>query len=299
MKLLRYGPAGTERVAVLRSDGSAVDVTMVLPSLGRASLDPERLTDFASLIDTLDGPAVDLASVRIGAPIARPGKVVCIGLNYADHARESGQPPPAEPVVFMKDPGTVIGPYDRVHLPPGARKVDWEVELGVVIGRRARYLRSVDDAAGCIAGYCVSHDVSERSYQLERGGQWDKGKSCETFNPLGPWLVTPDEVPDPQRLGIWLEVNGERRQDGSTADMIFGVDHLVHYLSQFMVLEPGDLINTGTPAGVGLGMSPPTYLVAGDKVSLGIDGLGAQTQEFIPAPQDDPDPAPGSGGVRL
>lgn len=298
MKLFRYGPVGQERVAAVRLDGTAVDLAKLVPYLGGSDLDPDLLAELAPLIESYDGPPVDLAAVRIGAPVERPGKVVCIGLNYADHARESGQQPPAEPVVFMKDPSTVIGPYDQVHVPPGAQKVDWEVELGVVIGRRARYLRSVDDAAACIAGYCVSHDVSERAYQLERGGQWDKGKSCETFNPLGPWLVTADEVPDPQRLRLWLEVNGQRRQDGSTAEMIFGIHQLVHYLSQFMVLEPGDLINTGTPAGVGLGMSPPTYLVAGDKVSLGIDGLGTQTQEFIPAPQDTPDAAPGSGGAR-
>ena len=298
MRLLRHGPRGREKVAALRADGSAIDVTGLVPHVAGHALDPRTLAEIAALLDEHDGAQIDLASVRIAPPVERPGKIVCIGLNYADHARESGQEPPAEPVVFMKDPGTVVGPHDQVHVPPGAQKVDWEVELGVVIGRRARYLRTLDDAMDCIAGYTVSHDVSERAYQLERGGQWDKGKSCETFNPLGPWLVTADEVPDPQQLGIWLEVNGERRQDGTTADMIFGVAHIVHYLSQFMVLEPGDLINTGTPAGVGLGMTPPTYLVPGDKVRLGIDGLGTQTQEFVPAPHDDPGPHPGTEGDR-
>jgi 2-keto-4-pentenoate hydratase/2-oxohepta-3-ene-1,7-dioic acid hydratase in catechol pathway len=222
--------------------------------------------------------------LRVGAPVARPGKVVCIGLNYRDHARETGTQPPAEPVVFMKDPTTVVGPYDTVLIPRGSTKTDWEVELGVVIGAQARYLDDPDHAASCVGGYVISHDVSERAFQLERGGQWDKGKSCETFNPLGPDLVTPDEVPDVQGLEVGLAVNGVVRQKSSTAEMLFGVHHLVWYLSQFMVLHPGDLINTGTPAGVGLGTPGEPYLRPGDVVELWIDGLGRARQRFEAAP---------------
>jgi 2-keto-4-pentenoate hydratase/2-oxohepta-3-ene-1,7-dioic acid hydratase in catechol pathway len=205
--------------------------------------------------------------------------VVCIGLNYADHATESGSDMPAEPVVFFKAPNTVVGPNDDVLLPVGGDKTDWEIELGVVIGSEARYLPNADAAAKVIAGYTISNDVSERAFQLERGGQWVKGKSCETFNPLGPWLVTPDEIADPQSLDLWLTVNGESVQNSTTANMIFGVDYLVWYLSQFMVLEPGDLINTGTPAGVGLGLHPPRYLRPGDVMELGITRLGRQRQQ--------------------
>jgi 2-keto-4-pentenoate hydratase/2-oxohepta-3-ene-1,7-dioic acid hydratase in catechol pathway len=220
----------------------------------------------------------DADALRVGPPIARPGKIVCIGLNYRDHAAETNAVVPSEPVVFMKDPSTVIGPGDEILIPRGSTKTDWEVELGVVIGRTVRYLGSPDDALAHVAGYVVSHDVSEREFQLERGGQWDKGKSCETFNPLGPWLVTPDDVPDPQALSLRLDVNGVRRQDGSTANMIFPVRHVVWYLSQFMVLYPGDLINTGTPAGVALGRPDHPYLRAGDVVELAIDGLGTARQ---------------------
>jgi 2-keto-4-pentenoate hydratase/2-oxohepta-3-ene-1,7-dioic acid hydratase in catechol pathway len=216
--------------------------------------------------------------VRIGPPIARPVKIVCIGLNYRDHAAETGAAFPDEPVVFMKDPSTLIGPADEVLVPRGSTKTDWEVELGVVIGARARYLESTDAAREVIAGYVVSHDVSEREFQLERGGQWDKGKSCETFNPVGPYLVPRDEVADPQQLGLRLWVNGTARQNGSTADMIFPVLEVVRYLSQFMVLNPGDLVNTGTPAGVALGLPGTPYLRAGDVVELEIDGLGRQRQ---------------------
>ena len=226
----------------------------------------------------------DGESLRVGAPIARPGKVVCVGLNYRDHARETGAEPPSEPVVFMKDPSTVVGPFDPVFIPRGSTKTDWEVELGVVIGAEARYLDDPDGAAGCIGGYVVSHDVSERAFQLERGGQWDKGKSCETFNPVGPDLVTPDEVEDVQRLELGLSVNGVARQASSTAEMIFGVHHLVWYLSQFMVLHPGDLINTGTPAGVALGTPGEPYLRAGDVVELWVSGLGTARQRFEAAP---------------
>src|SRR3954451_10180890 len=228
-------------------------------------------------------PVVDDGeSLRVGAPIARPGKVVCVGLNYRDHARETGAQPPAEPVVFMKDPATVVGPYDTVFIPRGSTKTDWEVELGVVVAAEARYLEDTDAAAACVGGYAISHDVSERAFQLERGGQWDKGKSCETFNPLGPWLVTRDEVPDVQALSLTLPLNGDTMQAGTTRDMIFSAEHVVWYLSQFMVLEPGDLVNTGTPAGVGMGRG--RYLRAGDVTELEVEGLGRQRQRFVPAP---------------
>ena len=284
MRLLRIGPAGAERPAVL-VNGIARDVSGEVDDYDGAFLSSGGLGRLRSVVaasaDSL--PAVG-QGVRVGPPVRRPGKVVCIGLNYADHAAESGAPLPTEPVVFMKDPATVVGPYDDVRIPRTSTKTDWEVELGVVIGATARYLGRVEDAAGVIAGYCVSHDVSERHFQLERGGQWDKGKSCETFNPLGPWLVTADEVPDPQRLSLWLRVNAEKRQNGNTSNMVFPVYELVHYLSQFMVLEAGDVVNTGTPAGVGMGMDPPTYLRAGDVVELGVEGLGEQRQTFVPAP---------------
>jgi 2-keto-4-pentenoate hydratase/2-oxohepta-3-ene-1,7-dioic acid hydratase in catechol pathway len=283
VKLLRVGPAGAERPAVL-VDGIVRDVSGEVGDFDGAFFAGGGLDRLRTIVASADAlPAVE-EGVRIGPPISRPGKVVCIGLNYADHAAESGAPLPTEPVVFMKDPGTVIGPYDDVRIPRTSTKTDWEVELGVVIGAQARYLDQVSDAAGVIAGYCVSHDVSERHFQLERGGQWDKGKSCETFNPLGPWLVTSDEVPDPQGLGLWLRVNDEKRQNGHTTNMIFPVHEVVHYLSQFMVLEPGDVVNTGTPAGVGLGMKPPSYLRAGDIVELGVEGLGHQRQAFVVAP---------------
>jgi 2-keto-4-pentenoate hydratase/2-oxohepta-3-ene-1,7-dioic acid hydratase in catechol pathway len=217
---------------------------------------------------------------RVGAPIARPGKIVCIGLNYSDHAAETGAQPPSEPVVFFKAANTLVGPNDTVLVPRLSRKTDYEVELAVVIGRTARYLDDPADAAGVIAGYAVADDVSEREFQIERGGQWDKGKSCETFNPLGPWLVTADEVPDPQALGLRLWVNGELRQAGHTKNMIFGVHHVIWYLSQFMVLEPGDVVNTGTPAGVALGRGDGAYLREGDLVELEIDGLGRQRRRM-------------------
>jgi 2-keto-4-pentenoate hydratase/2-oxohepta-3-ene-1,7-dioic acid hydratase in catechol pathway len=211
--------------------------------------------------------------------VPRPGKVVCIGLNYSDHAKESGAEVPSEPLIFMKAANTVVGPYDDLLIPRGSQKTDWEVELGIIIGRDASYVESPEAAAAHIAGYAVSHDVSEREFQLERGGQWTKGKSCDTFNPLGPWLVTPDESGDPQNLDLTLDVNGARRQTGSTRSMVFGAHFLVHYLSQLMTLEAGDLINTGTPPGVGLGMKPPTYLQAGDVVELEVQNLGRQRQQ--------------------
>jgi 2-keto-4-pentenoate hydratase/2-oxohepta-3-ene-1,7-dioic acid hydratase in catechol pathway len=272
VKLARVGPVGAERPVAVAHDGRLLDLSNVDVDL--AVLDGVRRA-----LDVGDLPEIDPTDVRYGSPIPRPGKIVCIGLNYHGHAAETGQATPEEPVVFLKAPDTVIGPNDEVLVPRGSRKTDWEVELGVVIGRTARYLSTVDEALGCVAGYLVSHDVSEREFQLERGGQWDKGKSCETFNPLGPWLVTADEITDPQTLGLRLWVNGELKQDGHTSDMVFGVGEIVRYLSQFMTLYPGDLVNTGTPAGVALGQpEPKPYLKAGDVVELEVDGLGRQRQ---------------------
>jgi 2-keto-4-pentenoate hydratase/2-oxohepta-3-ene-1,7-dioic acid hydratase in catechol pathway len=273
----RLGPLGAE-IPVITRDGVSYDLRGLTVDIDGAFLAADGIARARTALDA-GLPVLEGASdLRIGAPVARPGKVVCIGLNYRDHAEESNLPLPAEPVVFMKDPSTVIGPNDTVLVPRASTKTDWEVELGVVIGREARYLASPDDALACVAGYVVSHDVSEREFQLERGGQWDKGKSCETFNPLGPDLVPADLVADPQALGLRLWVNGVLRQDGNTATMLFPVAHLVWYLSQFMVLHPGDLVNTGTPAGVGLGMAVPEYLKAGDVVELEIDGLGRARQ---------------------
>lgn len=280
MRLLRIGEPGAERPAVLDRDGVARDLTGLVDDYGPAFFASGGGSLVARALDRGGLPQVD---GRIGAPIARPGKVVCIGLNYLDHAAETGQSAPDRPVVFMKDPYTVVGPYDDVLIPRGSTKTDWEVELGVVIGRRARYLDSPADSGSRIAGYAISNDVSERAFQLELSPQWDIGKSCETFNPLGPWLVTADEVPDPQRLSMRLSVNGERRQDSRTDQMIFGVDYLIWYLSQHMVLEPGDLINTGTPAGVALGRPDQPYLRDGDHVELEIDGLGQARQRFVMA----------------
>jgi 2-keto-4-pentenoate hydratase/2-oxohepta-3-ene-1,7-dioic acid hydratase in catechol pathway len=279
MKLLRIGPAGAERPAVLTDEGSFHDASAVATDdFGPHFLAQGGIERLADALSAGELPTLDASGQRIGAPITRPSKVICIGLNYADHAAESGMALPEEPVVFFKAPNTVVGPKDDVLLPIGGEKTDWEVELGVVIGSQARYLEDEAAAMSAIAGYCVSNDVSERAFQLERGGQWVKGKSCETFNPLGPWLVTPDEVGDLDSLGMWLDVNGERVQDGTTKNMVFDVPHLVWYLSQFMVLEPGDLINTGTPAGVGLGFDPPRYLQEGDVMELSIEGLGKQRQ---------------------
>ncbi|SDU91647.1 2-keto-4-pentenoate hydratase/2-oxohepta-3-ene-1,7-dioic acid hydratase (catechol pathway) [Microlunatus sagamiharensis] len=288
MRLARLGAPGAERPTVV-VDGTHHDLRPVLDELGVTDVGPAffaagGLDRVAAAVEagTLT-KLVGAADLRVGAPLARPGKVVCIGVNYRDHAAESGMATPDEPVVFMKDPSTVVGPFDEVLVPVGSTKTDWEVELGAVIGRTARYLGSPDEARACVAGYVVSHDVSEREFQLERGGQWDKGKSCETFNPLGPELVTADEVGDPQALRLTLSVNDVLRQDGTTADMVFGVDHIVWYLSQFMVLEPGDLINTGTPAGVALGLPDKPYLRAGDVVELEITGLGRARQTFAQA----------------
>jgi 2-keto-4-pentenoate hydratase/2-oxohepta-3-ene-1,7-dioic acid hydratase in catechol pathway len=283
MKLLRVGPPGQERPVSLLEDGSLVDLSPLTGDLDGAFLGSGGLERARAAVEQGDLPALDADGERIGPPVARPGKVVCIGLNYRDHAEETGAPLPAEPVVFLKAADTVVGPDDQVLIPRGSQKTDYEVELAVVIGRRARYLTAPEEADACIAGYAVANDVSEREFQLERGGQWDKGKSCETFSPLGPWLVTPDELGDPQRLGLRTWVNGELRQDGSTKDMVFGVRHLVWYLSQFMVLEPGDVIDTGTPAGVALGRPDQPYLRPGDLVELEVDGLGRQRQRFAQA----------------
>jgi 2-keto-4-pentenoate hydratase/2-oxohepta-3-ene-1,7-dioic acid hydratase in catechol pathway len=283
VRLLRVGEVGRERPCVFREDGTVVDVSSLVDDYDGAFLaggGVDRLRD--ALTGAADLPVVDLAEGRVGPCVSRPPKIVCIGLNYSDHAAESGQPVPQEPVVFFKAPNTVVGPYDEVRIPRGSEKTDWEVELAIVIGQEGRYLPDEAAALDIVAGYAISHDVSERAFQLERGGQWVKGKSCETFNPLGPWLVTPDEVPDPQGLSLALWLNGERVQSGSTADMIFGVHHVVWYLSQFMVLEPGDLINTGTPAGVGMALG--RYLRDGDVTELEVEGLGRQRQRFVPAP---------------
>jgi 2-keto-4-pentenoate hydratase/2-oxohepta-3-ene-1,7-dioic acid hydratase in catechol pathway len=278
MKLLRVGAPGAERPAVLSADGQARDVSGIVDDFGPAFFAGDGLARVAAAVENGGLPPV---TGRTGAPIARPGKVVCIGLNYTDHAAETGQAVPPRPVVFMKDPSTVVGPGDDVLIPRGSAKTDWEVELGVIIGRRARYLDSPEAALATVAGYAISNDVSERAFQLELSPQWDIGKSCETFNPLGPWLVTADEVPDPQTLGLRLAVNGVRRQDGNTGNMVFAVGYLIWYLSQYMVLEPGDLINTGTPAGVALGLPDHPYLRPGDRVELEIDGLGRAEQRFV------------------
>jgi 2-keto-4-pentenoate hydratase/2-oxohepta-3-ene-1,7-dioic acid hydratase in catechol pathway len=282
MKLLRVGTAGAERPALLDTEGTLRDLSGVVADIDGALLaDEEALGRVRAAADGGDLPVLDPTGLRVGPPLGRIGKIVCIGLNYHDHAREIGAEPPAEPVVFMKAPDTVVGPHDTVLVPRRALKTDWEVELAVVIGRTARYLESVEEALAHVAGYAVAHDVSEREFQIERGGTWDKGKNCETFNPLGPWLVTADEVPDPQELSLKLWVNGELKQDGTTAEQIFSVGEVVRYLSQFMTLYPGDVINTGTPAGVALGApEPKPFLRAGDVVELEIEGLGRQRQEF-------------------
>ncbi|GGU87677.1 2-hydroxyhepta-2,4-diene-1,7-dioate isomerase [Streptomyces litmocidini] len=282
MKLLRVGPPGAERPALLDQDGTLRDLSALVDDI-----DGGLLAD-ASALDRIRGaagagvlPALDATGLRVGPPVGRIGKVVCIGLNYHGHAAETGQATPAEPVVFLKAADTVVGPDDTVLVPRGSVKTDWEVELAIVIGRTARYLETDAEALAHVAGYAVAHDVSEREFQIERGGTWDKGKNCETFNPLGPWLVTADEVPDPQDLGLKLWVNGELKQDGHTSDQIFPVAEVVRYVSRFMTLYPGDVINTGTPAGVAMGQpEPKPYLRPGDVVELEVEGLGRQRQEL-------------------
>ena len=292
MKLMRLGPAGHEKPVVRVDENTYVDVSDITPDfneaffsgfaagggmLGLAAVVAERVAVGA----VHPFAAADGTRQRVGAPIARPHQILCIGLNYSDHAAESGMPVPDEPILFTKSPNTLVGPNDDVRMPRGATKLDWEVELGIVIGKRTSYLDSPEQARDHIAGYVVANDVSERAFQIERGGQWSKGKSAETFNPTGPWLATADELDDVMNLGMWLDVNGQRRQTGTTSTMVFDPWFIVHYLSQFLVLEPGDLINTGTPPGVGLGMTPPTYLEVGDVMTLGIDGLGEQRQTVV------------------
>ncbi len=276
MKLMRVGPLGQEKPALLDKDGKIRDLSAHVADIGGAAIDPEGLAKIAA-IDPASLP--ELAPGRIGACVADTGKFICIGLNYSDHAAETGAEVPPEPVIFMKATSAIVGPNDDVLIPRGSEKTDWEVELGVIIGKTAKYV-SEADAMDYVAGYCVSHDVSERAFQTERSGQWTKGKSCDTFGPIGPWLVTKDEIADPQNLSMWLTVNGEKMQNGSTRTMVYGVAYLVSYLSQFMSLHPGDVISTGTPPGVGLGMKPQRFLKAGDVVELGIEGLGTQKQTF-------------------
>ena len=278
MKLVRYGNPGQEKPGLIDASGQLRDLSGIVSDIG-----PDQLGDAALQAlrqhDASTLPAVE-GSPRLGSPLTGVRKFIAIGLNYADHAAESGLPIPAEPVVFMKATSCIQGPNDAVMLPRDSVKTDWEVELGVVIGTRARYV-SEAEALGHVAGYCTINDISEREYQIERGGTWDKGKGCDTFGPLGPWLVTRDEVADPQNLGMWLDVNGRRMQTGSTQTMVFSVAKIVSYVSEFMTLEPGDVITTGTPPGVGLGMKPPVYLKAGDTMALGIEGLGEQRQVVV------------------
>ncbi|MBP6896543.1 MAG: fumarylacetoacetate hydrolase family protein [Pseudacidovorax sp.] len=278
MKLVRYGNPGKEKPGLIDAEGRLRDLSAVVPDLGAAQLDDKVLAKLRRLKpDTL--PLVR-GKPRLGCPVAQVGKLVAIGLNYADHAAEAGMPVPKEPIIFLKATTCIQGPNDPVMLPKGSVKTDWEVELGVVIGRQARYV-SQKEALDHVAGYCVVNDVSEREYQTERGGTWDKGKGCDTFGPIGPWLVTRDEVPNPQRLSLWLDVNGERMQTGSTRTMVFGVAKIISYVSQFTTLMPGDVIATGTPPGVGMGMKPPRFLRAGDTMTLGIEGLGEQMQPVV------------------
>ncbi|MEV0146959.1 MULTISPECIES: fumarylacetoacetate hydrolase family protein [unclassified Nonomuraea] len=283
MYLMRIGAPGAEKPVVRVDDARYVDVSDLAPDFDERFFGAGGAALLAAPVAEriAAGHTREFAGERVGPPIARPHQILCVGLNYSDHAAETGQAVPDEPILFTKSPNTLVGPYDDVRIPRGSTKTDWEVELGIVIGRRASYLDSVEEAAAAIAGYCVVNDVSERSFQMERGGQWSKGKSAETFNPAGPWLVTPDEIADVRNLGMWLDVNGVRRQTGTTKTMIFDPYVIVHYLSQFMVLEPGDLINTGTPPGVGMGLNPQVWLRPGDVMELGVDGLGSQRQNVV------------------
>ncbi|MEV6583783.1 fumarylacetoacetate hydrolase family protein [Streptomyces sp. NPDC051582] len=283
MKLMRMGEFGAETPVVLAGDGRTYSMSALTADIDGAFLASGGVAEVRAALAADALAPINVVGRRVGAPVARPGKVVCVGLNYRDHAEETGAAVPLRPVVFMKDPAAVVGPYDTVLIPRGSAKTDWEVELAVVIGRRARYLADPAEAASCIAGYAISNDVSEREFQLELSPQWDLGKSCETFNPLGPWLVTSEEVPDSGNLGLRLAVNGLPRQDGNTKNMVFDVPYLLWYLSQYMVLNPGDVVNTGTPAGVALGLPGTPYLRAGDTVELSIDGLGRQQQTFAQA----------------
>ena len=284
MQLMRLGPAGSERPVVRLDDESYVDVSDIIDDYDETFFADGGLTTLVDLVAERAAKADQrrrFTGERVGAPIARPHQILCIGLNYSDHAAETGQAVPEEPILFTKSPNTLVGPYDDVRIPRGATKTDWEVELGIVVGRRCSYLETDEEARDSIAGFVLVNDVSERAFQLERSGQWSKGKSAETFNPAGPWLVTTDEVGDVLSLGMWLDVYGTRRQDGSTATMIFDPYFIVRYLSQFMVLEPGDLINTGTPPGVGMGHDPQIWLQPGDVMELGMDRLGSQRQTVV------------------
>lgn len=283
MKLLRVGAVGAEKPAALAPDGRYVDLSDVVGDYDERFFGDHGLDRIRPIVAEriAAGSLRELGDQRIGAPIARPHQIICVGLNYRDHAAETGMAVPEEPILFTKSPNTVVGPHDDVRMPRGSTKLDWEVELGIVIGARTSYLESPEAARDMIAGWTLVNDVSERAFQLERGGQWLKGKSAETFNPTGPWLVTPDELDDVLDLGMRLDVNGETRQSGSTATMIFDPYVIVHYVSQFLVLEPGDLINTGTPPGVGMGQSPQVWLQPGDVMELTIDGLGAQRQVVV------------------
>ena len=283
MYLMRIGPTGSERPVVRIDDVHYVDVSDVVSEFDGAFFGGDGLTRLSGVVSerVSAGELTAFSGERVAAPIARPHQILCIGLNYSDHAAETGAPVPDEPILFTKSPNTLIGPNDDVRIPRGSTKADWEVELGVVIARRTSYLDTVEDAHAAIAGFTVVNDVSERAFQLERGGQWSKGKSAETFNPAGPWLVTPDELDNVLDLAMWLDVSGVRRQNGSTSTMIFDPYFIVHYLSQFLVLEPGDLINTGTPPGVGMGLRPPVWLKPGDVMELGIEGLGSQRQHVL------------------
>ncbi|MFF1571395.1 fumarylacetoacetate hydrolase family protein [Leifsonia sp. NPDC058292] len=283
MKLLRIGDFGAEKPAALVDRENYVDLSDVVLDFDEQFFGADGIENLRPIVEEriATGGTRPVGGQRIGAPIARPHQIICVGLNFSDHAAETGQAVPSEPILFTKSPNTLVGPNDNVRIPRGATKPDWEVELGIVIGKRSSYLDSVEDARDAIAGWVLVNDVSERAFQMERGGQWLKGKSAETFNPAGPWLVTQDEIDDIGSLGMWLDVNGTRRQTGTTATMIFDPYFIVHYISQFLVLEPGDLINTGTPPGVGMGFHPQIWLNAGDVMELGIDGLGTQRQNVI------------------
>jgi 2-keto-4-pentenoate hydratase/2-oxohepta-3-ene-1,7-dioic acid hydratase in catechol pathway len=278
MKLVRFGDAGREKPGLVDANGQIRDISSVIPDIAGETLTSDALARLAQ-VDPTTLPAAP-AGQRLGPCVGKVGNFIAIGLNYADHAAETGAAIPAEPIVFNKAPSCIVGPNDSVILPRGSQKTDWEVELAIVIGDRASYV-GANEALDFVAGYCVCNDVSEREYQLERGGTWTKGKGCPTFGPLGPWLVTKDEIPDPQNLSMWLDVNGERMQTGSTRTMIFNVAQIVSYVSHFMILEPGDVITTGTPPGVGMGMKPQRYLKSGDVMALGIEGLGEQRQQVV------------------
>lgn len=278
MKLVRFGAAGDEKPGVIDKHGNLRDLSAYIEDITAQNLSDEKLSELSKInLNTL--PIMD-KSTRLGACVSGVGKFICIGLNYADHAKEAGMEVPPEPVIFMKATSAICGPTDPILLPRGSVKTDWEVELAVVIGKKAKYVE-LEDAMSYVAGYAASNDISERTYQLEGSGHWTKGKSCDSFGPLGPYLVTKDEIPDPQNLSMWLSVNGQKMQDGSTSTMVYGVAFLVHYISQFMSLMPGDIISTGTPPGVGLGMTPPIYLKPGDIVTLGVEGLGEHNQTVI------------------